>query len=218
MDERLPKSEWGPGAWQFEADEYQFEHAGLLCLMRRSPIGGNWCGYVGVPHGHPLHGLKYSEASPHLQSLLDKRMNEPMGENPSVAVMLGVLSGKMDASPDQVLDVHGGITYSNLAHRRIGEKDVDGVFNGSDHRWYFGFDCGHCDDFAPAMVAELNKLMPDHRLAEFHNQQTYRNAEYVMGECRKLAEQLAALSDRNELLLPPIGNKLLPPGGKISRS
>jgi len=56
---RLEKSEWGPGPWQDEPDRVEWRHAGLPCLVRRSPMGGNWCGYVAVPPGHPLHGADY---------------------------------------------------------------------------------------------------------------------------------------------------------------
>src|SRR5215471_11840288 len=53
-----PKSEWGPGPWNDEPDREDFEHAGFPCFALRNHWGA-WCGYVGVPPGHPSHGMPY---------------------------------------------------------------------------------------------------------------------------------------------------------------
>lgn len=42
------------GPWQHEPDRVEFRHGGLPCLLKRAPYG-QWCGYVGVPPGHPWH-------------------------------------------------------------------------------------------------------------------------------------------------------------------
>jgi hypothetical protein len=44
------RAEWGEGEWNNEPDKVQWqdEETGLPCLVVRSPMGGNWCGYVGV--------------------------------------------------------------------------------------------------------------------------------------------------------------------------
>lgn len=55
-DEKL--QQFGDGPWLDEPDRERFEHAGLPCLLRRSEHMGNWCGYVAVPPGHPLHGME----------------------------------------------------------------------------------------------------------------------------------------------------------------
>jgi hypothetical protein len=55
----VDKSGWGEGPWMSEPDRVEFRHAGLPCLLRRSPRGGAWCGYVAVPPGHPLHGTTH---------------------------------------------------------------------------------------------------------------------------------------------------------------
>jgi len=51
---------WGDGPWANEPDRAEWEHNGLPCITHR---GGNgaWCGYVGVPPTHPLHGKRYGE-------------------------------------------------------------------------------------------------------------------------------------------------------------
>lgn len=47
----------GDGPWNDEPDKIQWidEGTGLDCLMVRSLLSGSWCGYVGVPPGHPLY-------------------------------------------------------------------------------------------------------------------------------------------------------------------
>lgn len=51
------------GPWSTEPDKAQWvdEATGLDCLIVRNH-GGALCGYVGLPPGHPLHGLDYDEA------------------------------------------------------------------------------------------------------------------------------------------------------------
>lgn len=63
-----PVKLWGPGPWQHEPDRIQWTSAhGYVCLMLRN-LGsegdiaiyggpgwsGHWCGYVGLPPGHPM--------------------------------------------------------------------------------------------------------------------------------------------------------------------
>jgi hypothetical protein len=56
----MDKSAWGAGPWQSEPDKVQWPDVatGLPCLAVRNGAG-NWCGYVGVPPGHALHGRDY---------------------------------------------------------------------------------------------------------------------------------------------------------------
>ena len=51
-----------PGPWHDEPHRKDFKHAGLACLLSRSPGSGGWCGYVGVPPDHPLHGKHYHDS------------------------------------------------------------------------------------------------------------------------------------------------------------
>lgn len=57
----VDKSDWGDGPWQSEPDRIEWRAHGFPCLMLRSPHGGMWCGYVGVPPGHPWHGARYDD-------------------------------------------------------------------------------------------------------------------------------------------------------------
>lgn len=57
----INRASWGSGPWDGEPDKAQWIDAetDLDCLAVRHPSHGHWCGYVGVPPGHPLHGTEY---------------------------------------------------------------------------------------------------------------------------------------------------------------
>ncbi len=63
IEHSVDKSSWGPGAWQNEPDRKEWVDAatGFPCLAHRNEHGGNWCGYVAVPPGHPAHGKDYDD-------------------------------------------------------------------------------------------------------------------------------------------------------------
>lgn len=44
--------------WLGEPDDDQFVAHGLRCRMKRNSAGV-WCGYVTIPHHHPMAGLSY---------------------------------------------------------------------------------------------------------------------------------------------------------------
>ena len=49
------------GPWHSESDHEDFRSpGGLPCILHRSSLGA-WCGYVGVPPGHPWHGKDYGD-------------------------------------------------------------------------------------------------------------------------------------------------------------
>jgi hypothetical protein len=70
----IDKSTWGPGPWQSEPDRVDFVHAGFACFVRRREDHGNFCGYVGVPHEHPLYGKPYDDAE--VAPLERRRLNQ----------------------------------------------------------------------------------------------------------------------------------------------
>src|SRR5207244_1179897 len=82
----IDKSSWARGQWDIEPDKIQWpdEATGLPCLIVRGPIGA-LCGYVGVPKGHPLHGIDYSQTIP----------------------------GSQGNRPEGLLNVHGGVTFAD---------------------------------------------------------------------------------------------------------
>lgn len=135
------------GPWQTEPDREEFKHAGLDCLIQRGPMGA-WCGYVAVTPTHKWYGRPYS-----------------------------TYCEGSDDDPNVVINVHGGLTYSEFCGGSICHKT-----EGDDKAWWFGFDCGHAWDVIPSWEATLS--MPD---------SVYRDVDYVRNETKRLAEQLAAI-------------------------
>lgn len=86
--------------------------------------------------------------------------------------------------PDCLLTVHGGLTYS-------GDSDTDYPIKSETPLWWFGFDCGHCDDAPSPEWLELMKgVMPG--MAEMYSSLggVHRTLEFVIEECEELARQL----------------------------
>jgi hypothetical protein len=53
-------AKWPDGPWRGEPSRDEWRHAGFACVIHRSGAG-IWCGYVGVPPGHPAHGKGYDD-------------------------------------------------------------------------------------------------------------------------------------------------------------
>lgn len=188
---------WGPGPWDGEPDKRQWEFEGTACLAVRGPSGA-WCGYAGVPEGHPLYGLHYSDPSPHLGEQLSTRLGQPMLENEGLGVLLACLSGSAGASPDVVFHVHGGITYSGACQEGDPATTICHVAPpGAAPVWWFGFDCAHSGDLMPRHAAEFPRAF---------ERGTYRTLEYVIEEVHGLARELRAVQ---RATLPPVS----PSGG-----
>lgn len=170
------QSKHAPGPWDDEPDSIDFESHGLPCKMRRGGFeSGHWCGYVGVPKGHPLHNAEYGDTSEALEKLLERLLEAPANEaEHTFARALGILSGKMSPSPEVVFEVHGGITFSSHCVST----------DGHDDKWWFGFDCAHSGDMIPGHL----------RFGFDTGYDTYKDEAYVRRECELLAEQLAALA------------------------
>jgi hypothetical protein len=81
---------------------------------------------------------------------------------------------------DRDVEVHGGLTYSEL-DKETGE-------------WVVGFDCNHANDFAPKMVALIFKYSSDADAErELENHGKYKDWAYVKEEVCSLARQLKML-------------------------
>ncbi|AMN41092.1 hypothetical protein [Rhodoplanes sp. Z2-YC6860] len=208
----IDKTDWKRGPWNDEPDKIQWQDAetGLACLIVRGPVGA-LCGYVGVPAGHPFHGLDYGSCP------------QSCGGD------------YCDHRPESSLDAHGGITFasgcSDLSRDRWEKwrsrkpelerdakkypsgdaaqslKEWTGCFDNyeawaergharfichtpgpgePDNTWWFGFDCAHAGDICPSMSRlGLRSMSGDYG-------EVYRDIDYVTAECQKLAKQLAA--------------------------
>lgn len=159
----IDKSIWGDGPWSNEVDKASWidEATGLPCLAVRGHLG-NWCGYVGVAEGHPLFGV---------------------GRN---ACPQQCGAAWCAHTPESLLDVHGGITYSDYCQE---DNQPHGICHIPEpgqptHVYWFGFDCVHGGDLEPSMMKFIRS---------FRRGSTYRDLAYVQAECRRLAAQLAAL-------------------------
>lgn len=121
----VDKTGWGDGAWNDEPDKVQWidEATDLDCLAVRGP-GGHWCGYVGLPPGHPCHGLDYDK------------------------VRVPVPGADLDWP-----DAHGGLTFASACSDRDDETTgichVPLPGRPADV-WWLGFDCAHLGDLSPA--------------------------------------------------------------------
>ena len=176
----VDRTSWGSGPWDDEPDRVDFEAAGMSCLLARGPTGA-WCGYVAVPPGHLLHGLDCSEESEVLTDALERRKEQPIGKNPSFAIMLTCLSGRIKASPDIIFIVHGGLTYANKCQGVICHVPKPG--RPADV-WWFGFDCSHAGDISPSHLSQWPPFEGD----------VYQTVEYAKAQTQNLAEQLAHFS------------------------
>ena len=63
-----------------------------------------------------------------------------------------------------------------------------------DDIWWFGFDCAHSFDLAPAYSAMMEDMKLRSPLLD-HYEEVYRDVAYVAAECAKLAAQLAAIEE-----------------------
>lgn len=128
----VDKSTWGDGPWQTEPDKVQWtdEETGLVCLVRRNPLGA-LCGYVGINPEHPWYGKGYSQCLEGCVDYCDWNRNH---------------------SPQERVYVHGGMTFSDVCD---GDEE-EGICHvpepgKEDDLWWFGFDCAHAGDVVPGL-------------------------------------------------------------------
>lgn len=119
------RDNWGSGPWDGEPDKVVWvdQATGLDAMARRGPMGA-WCGYVGLPDSHPLHGVDYDEC--------------PAGCGKSYCEHSAVI----------VMEVHGGVTFAGRC--QVGADPATGLCHVSDRPvWWLGFDCAHWGDLVP---------------------------------------------------------------------
>ena len=156
-------------------DRYEFEHAGLKCLILRSPDWGHLCGYVGITEGHPWFEKECN------QCLIGcKGQRKELGE----CLTWDCTWEEEHPSPQSLIEVHGGLTFSGLG---------DGEWRPAGY-WWFGFDCAHAGDLIPEMAEQMAELFPDSLLRP----EVYKDMKYVIGQTKCLAEQLAKVNLRAE--------------------
>lgn len=94
-----------------------------------------------------------------------------------------------DNSPDSILEVHGGITFTDFCQEDGKEYGICHIAapGEPDKIWWLGFDCAHAGDMSPATGSLFVGF-------EFANRDSYKTLEYVKSQCRELAKQLKTLS------------------------
>lgn len=170
------------GAWDFEADKLAWwdRATGLPCIIRRERLG-NLGGYVGVPPGHPLHGLS-DGALPH-------------------ALGIEVHGGVRYAAACQRDEPED----RSICHvERMEPIGGQRVFAGADgDAWWFGFRCDTALDYAPLDFGANRRAYEGHDKG-----QVYRDEAYVYRQTVQLAAQLDAIAkDLPKPVLedPPLG-------------
>ena len=132
-------------------DDYQ-------CMAIKNRQMGHWTGYVSVPRDHPWNRVDYSSCT----------------EKPKCG------DTYCSHSPDSIIYVHGGVTFSG--HR----EDISSV-NPRD--WWFGFDCAHAEDFIPGIHREEER--EEGRLI-------FRDFSFVKEQCESMAKQLKKIYEGSE--------------------
>ncbi len=158
--------------WETEPDELDFEAFGLPCALRRGPVKA-WCGYVGIPTKHPLHGLGYSSPIQAPKSLLNRVIDKTRISAIAILCTDSEALKRNIVSLELCFDVHGGLTWAS--------DHAGGPSHKDKGYWWFGFDCAHAGDLSPSMDA--SKFGQEDYI--------YRDLAYAKEECRDLARQLA---------------------------
>lgn len=163
-DEKL--SWWGYGEWLEEPDNVTFIHEGIECIVIRI-VAKEICGHM---FGGHLCGYIKIPDDHHFYS-----------------------KNFMDFDNGHDLDVHGGITYSEIDNKNHSYLPNEG-------HW-IGFDCAHSGDYIPSMeylrktdpiFKQFNEGSPIFKkykhLAIFNP--SYKNIAFCIDECKSMAEQI----------------------------
>ena len=173
-DHRQNGREWPAGPWDGEPDKVQWvdEATGLDCLIVRGPMGA-LCGYVGVPPEHPFSGVHYNACA--TEATCEGDWGDERHDR--------------HVSPERVLTVHGGITFSDFcveSEKGEGHGICHVAEPGRPEKvFWFGFDCAHFSDVVPAMLAE--GVMS---YTSLYQHGEYRDVHYVKEQVELLATQL----------------------------
>lgn len=196
------EKEWGPGPWNNEPDKRQWvdKKTGLACLMLRAGHMGHWCGYVGVPKGHPAYGKGYDDVDVQVHGGLTfsdmcrhptKEMWERQRERYVKAETEAKIYPRGDAARfrREWADFIGSYddwaaVYQTKAICHIPEP------GSPDDVFWLGFDCAHAGDLSPGIENAYRYLGSRPSFAEGN---VYRDVQYVQDEVTNLASQLGRM-------------------------
>jgi hypothetical protein len=171
--------------------EKEFEHCGYKCVVTFGSSGWR-CGYVGIDKNNSLYEKEYMDyLDIKKEDLPDKKVD---GVFP---LLISCLDEDERIRIDAYFNCHGGITYSD------GGKDSK--YPIESDLWWFGFDCAHYNDGKdldlalerfPHLEECIIRMMDiDSR---FRVDGINRTEEYVVDNCKKLAEQLKLFDKESE--------------------
>lgn len=159
--------------------ESDFIHNGMRCVVVFTRTGHR-CGYVGINKEHRLYGVDYDQ---HIEFLTKESIeNTPIGKRGILSI---VFWDGESVTPEIYFDVHGSITYAGSGDYPV-ESDL----------WWFGFDCAHAGDRPDYNKLREYGLANEEEIMPWDVEGVIRSQEYVEQECRNLADQLAALVER----------------------
>lgn len=152
------KSQWGEGEWSSEPDKIQYT----------DPDTGYPCLVVRSPLGALCGYVGVAEGHPFF--------NYPGS------------SWDDDGHPENVLKVHGGITFTGFCQEDDKEHGICHIPDPGqpDRVFWYGFDCGHYCDLMPTMRTYPYPYFGD-------TGATYKNVAYVKEQIKALAAQLYVL-------------------------
>lgn len=156
--------------------EKDWVYKGYRCVVIAGYNLGHRCGYVGVNKTHPLYGVHYGDNPKILQKKLKELKKQQIGKRGIIDVVC--FDGRT-VTPAIYFNVHGGITYS--------KGDRGDNYPVESDLWWFGYDCGHCDDARDLSMIKNEEVR---KIYEKFNEGTIRNTEYCVKECESLADQL----------------------------
>lgn len=142
---------------------------------------GHRCGYVGVPPGHPLHGVEYNELT---LALPPPKPDTPVGDRGVMTLFAVAMKEELSTSPEVVFDVHGSLTFSKANHEGYPAAEPDDL-------WWFGYDCAHSQDApSPEYLAQQRERYPDKPYMWATYGGIHRSQEYCEACCEYLAVQI----------------------------
>jgi hypothetical protein len=155
------------------------------------------CGYVGITSDNPFYGKDYTDNIDILKRADVE--NKPVGKRGVITLLGMALSEESEhICPVHYFDVHWSLTYSGGGE---GSK-----YPVESDLWWYGFDCGHCEDgsdysqaFAYGLISEqqYNSMAEIERL--YPTNEPVRSTEYVEQECKNLIDQIISVLEKREV-------------------
>jgi hypothetical protein len=215
----IDKSSWEEGEWSDEPDYMTWidQETGYPCIAWRVYIPGTWCGYVGVPPGHPAHADENLRVAAHYGITFwgyGKELNDaichPIDPNKTEYWWLGfdcMHSSDYTPYPIEVHMLENFYPKFNNIYDADEQDFLQTVQKNLGRRLQRNKKFWH---YVPVqfwlLLVELDPLsailfLRDYIIDFLVNVRTYRTLAYVTDVCRLVAFQLHRIEKRQELLV-----------------